>query len=124
VPLENLYQTTPLKSVASPEFIPKFNSITNSCLKKNDMILHFKQSETALLFEYLRTGKTSNNKFTPRFKLQPNFTINSFPDIDTDGRFYRFITKGKSVTIDIGFNFYDVNIKNWEWRKAEKYELN
>jgi len=26
------------------------------------------------------------------------------------------------VTIDIGFNFYDINAKNWVWRKADKYD--
>ncbi len=123
VPVENLYQTIALKSVASPEFIPNFNSITDSKFKKGDMILHLKQSETSLLFDYLRTGKTSNHKFKPRFKLHPYFDINSFPDMDTDGRFYTFVVKGKPITIDIGFNFYDENIKNWEWRKAEEYEL-
>jgi hypothetical protein len=43
-------------------------------------------------------------------------------DINTDGRYYTFISNGKHTTIDIGFNFYDVNIKNWDWRKIEEYD--
>jgi hypothetical protein len=30
------------------------------------------------------------------------------------------LKKATTVTIDIGFNFYDVNAKNWKWQKATK----
>jgi hypothetical protein len=30
------------------------------------------------------------------------------------------LVNGKSITIDIGFNFYDVNAKNWIWRKVDE----
>jgi hypothetical protein len=85
--------------------------------------LDLRQSETFLLFDYLRNGRISNNKFKTRFKLHTDYDpINPLYDIDTDGRFYTFVVKGKPVTIDIGFNFYDVNAKNWVWGKADKYD--
>jgi hypothetical protein len=122
LPLEYLYQNIPLKKIAYPDFMVDFEFVTNLSLTKGDSILELKQSETFLLFEFLRKAKIVNQGFKPRFKIHSYFEINSSYDITTDGRFYIFLVKGKPVTIDIGFNFYDVNAKTWQWRKAGEYE--
>jgi hypothetical protein len=123
IPLEYLYQTIPLNDNKYTGPIPGFDSVSHSYLKKNGMDMILKKSETFLLFDYLRTGKISSNNFKPRFKLHIDYDlITSLYDVDTDGRYYKFIVNGKPVTIDIGFNFYDVNTKNWVWRKAGEYD--
>ncbi len=121
--LENLYQNIPLKKIPDPAFIPSFEGITNSKIKKEGKVLDLTQSETFLLFNYLRNGRISHSKFKTRFKLHTNYdAINPLYDIDTDGRYFTFNVNGKPLTIDIGFNFYDVNAKNWVWRKADEYD--
>jgi hypothetical protein len=120
--LDSLYEKILLKNIPDPAFIPSFQNITESTLKKNGMALDIRQSETFLLMNYLRTGKISGDLFKPRFKLHTYFDIHPIYDIETDGRYYTFSVRGKLVTIDIGFNFYDVNAKNWLWRKATKYD--
>ncbi|HEY2580497.1 MAG TPA: DUF6438 domain-containing protein [Mucilaginibacter sp.] len=121
-PLEYLYQTIPLKKVEKPN--PLLNILIDSKLRLGNMVLDLNQSETFLLFDYLNNGKQTTVSFRPRFKLKPYFDINTFSDIDTDGRFFTFAPKGdsKPITIDIGFNFYDVNSKIWQWRKAVEYD--
>ncbi|MEJ0054454.1 MAG: hypothetical protein WDN75_01640 [Bacteroidota bacterium] len=86
------------------------------------------QAESFLLWDYLRRGTQTNTGFAKRYNLVfvRNFNgIRSIEEMDdpaldkmekqvvrmeTDGRFYRLVTKDRgSVTIDIGFNFFDVN---------------
>ena len=121
--LENLYKIVDLKKLSSPGFIPHFNDITTAKLKKGNMVLDITQSETFLLSDYLRKGKITINNIHRRFILHVDYDeINPLYDVETDGRLYKFLVKGKPVTIDIGFNFYDLNKKNWQWRKATKYD--
>jgi len=121
--LENLYQNIPLKKIHDPSFIPSFENITDSKLINDGKVVDLRQSETFLLMDYIRNGKILSNNFRVRFKLHTEYdAINPLYDIDTDGRYYKFLVKGKPVTIDIGFNFYDINAKNWVWRKADKYD--
>ncbi len=120
--LESLYKHIPLKKISNPQLIPEFDGIVDSHLTKDGMTLDLRQSETFLLFDYLRNGKISKDSFQPRFKLHTYFEKNSLNDIATDGRYYTFIIKGKPTTIDIGFNFYDVNAKNWVWRKKTEHD--
>jgi hypothetical protein len=87
------------------------------------MELDFTQSETFLLADYLKKGKIIANHFQPRFILHfDHNVINPLYNVYTDGRFFKFIVKGKPIIIDIGFNFYDVNAKIWKWRKASQHD--
>ena len=125
IPMQNLYQTIPLKPIQNKEFNPYYDLIRNSYLKKGILRIDLARSELFLLFDYIRNGVVSKNSFKPRFELHTdNYLIDSAYhiktdyDVPTDGRYYKFTLHGKPVTIDIGFNFYDVNEKIWVWRKA------
>ena len=120
VPLEYLYQTVPLRKVSKPDFLPLLDVLTKATyeLKNGDKVAGLNRSEAFLLCDYIRNGKISNNSVKVRFKLHPRWENHSFYNIDTDGRYFIFLNNGKPVTIDIGFNFYDVNEKIWMWRKA------
>ncbi|MDN3580256.1 DUF6438 domain-containing protein [Mucilaginibacter flavus] len=122
IPLRYLYQHIKLKPNPTPVFFARFNEVRGSSFRKDGSMAPHTESETFLLFDYLRNGKQVNCQFNNRFKL--HIELSSFPyyDIDTDGRYYTFIQNGKPVTIDIGFNFYDINAKNREWRKITEYD--
>jgi hypothetical protein len=115
---QNLYREIQLKKITPPDYIPHFDFIVESVFCKGNDVLRLTQSETALLKDYLRTGKICNFDFRPDFKMLGYFDLYSTCDIETDGRFYRFVTNGKRITIDIGFNFYQVNKKIWERRDS------
>jgi hypothetical protein len=118
IPLQNLYQTIPLHKLPKPDSIPELE-ILSPYNNKNDSIIRLKGSEQFLLSCYLRNGKiVGNGLFKPRFKIKSLYdkTITK-----TDGRYYSFTLDGKEKTIDIGFNFFDVNSKNWKWEKPDEY---
>ncbi|NHA03860.1 hypothetical protein G7092_08640 [Mucilaginibacter sp. HC2] len=116
-PLRYLYQSIALKSMLVPEATPSINYPNGVYLKTANMGMALTQSETFLLFYYLQKGKVSNATFKSRYKLSSPFDIKKPHDIDTDGRFYKFEVNKKSIIIDIGFNFLDINEKNWHWQK-------
>lgn len=121
IPLEYLYQTISLKRTVGSPFVPFLDSVSYFYMQKNDQEIEFKKSETFLLIDYIRNGKKVTTVFAPRYKLVYNKFATPPPNaIQTDGRYYTFIVKGKPITIDIGFNFYDVNAKIWEWKKVEQ----
>ena len=121
LPVEYLYQEVHLKEISDLKSIPSFSCICDANFCKGNMVCDLKQSETFLLLNYLRNGKISITRFNPVYKMHTFYDdINRLPDIETDGRFYRFTTNGKPVTI--GFNFYDVNLKNWVWQKSNEYD--
>jgi len=122
VPLENLYQQVPLHRILPPSYMLYFDKMMNVTFINGDKALRLEQSETFLLMEYLQHGKICNKRFAPRYEMHGFFTINKFPEAVTDGRYYTFEKKGKPTTVDIGFNFYDINAKNWQWQKANKYD--
>jgi len=124
VPVSYLYQSVPLKKINFPFFAQDSTNFISTKLRNGNKILDLKLSESFLLFDYLRNGKSSNTLFKERFNFRVYYyrDADTFYSLSTDGRYYKFIVKGKPVTIDIGFNFYDVNAKNWVWRKADKYD--
>lgn len=122
IPIRYLYQHMALKAISQPTFFPRFNELRGSDFRLNGSIAVMTESETFLLFDYLRNGQVSNSDFKSRYKLHVEFSDFPYYDIDTDGRLYKFIVNGKPITIDIGFNFYDVNVKNWQWRKITEYD--
>lgn len=116
-PLENLYQQIPLSSLKYPEYMAHIRSWLS--FEKGNKIFGLEDSEKFLLEYYLSKGKISTAKFKPRFKIQA-FSADDLKgeyDILTDGRYYKILMKGKPITIDIGFNFYDNNVKHWKWEK-------
>jgi hypothetical protein len=121
-PLRYLYQTVALKKMTDLKPVSYFNYAKRSYLKAGNMVMDLTQSETFLLFFYLQKGKVCNVKFKSYYRLQSYFDVQKFKGIVTDGRFYKFEVDKKSVIIDIGFNFYDVNAQNWQWRKITKYD--
>ena len=121
-PLRYLYQNLTLKSVTAPKTIPSLDYANRAHFKTVNMAMDLTQSETFLLFYYLQKGKVSNVNFKPRYKLNAYFNLQKVPGIDTDGRFYKFEVNKKLIIIDIGFNFYDVNASNWQWRKINEYD--
>ena len=123
-PLENLYQAVSLKKINFPEFSGDTTNVIEDNFRKGNMIADLKQSESFLLFDYLRNGKVANTHFNKRFTIRvfQNQYSKTYYNLNTDGRYYTFMVKGKPLTIDIGFNFYDVNEKIWVWRKATEYD--
>lgn len=122
VALQNLHQTIPLKNIKYPAFLPQFDVFGGGELWEGNLLVDLKQSELFLLFSYFKSGKISKAKFKPRFVLKSYNSDGNRYDLNTDGRYYTFMVKGKPLTIDIGFNFYDVNEKIWVWRKATEYD--
>ena len=121
-PLRYLYQSITLKSVADSKAVSSLHYPNRAHLKTANMAIYLTQSETFLLFYYLRKGKIANTSFKSRYQLSSYFDVQKFHDIDTDGRFYKFEVNKKPIIIDIGFNFYDVNASNWQWRKIIEYD--
>lgn len=118
LPLQHLYQTISLHKLPKPDSLPSFE-ILSLYNNKNDSVVRLKYSEQFLLSCYLRNGKIiDNSAFKPRFKLKGSDN-NSITK--TDGRYYSFMLGKKEETIDIGFNFFDVNRKNWKWEKPDEY---
>lgn len=121
-PVRYLYQQVKLKAIAQPSVIKNYNALRGSGFKVNKNIAELTESETFLLFDYIKNGKQSIAKYKKRFKLNTTFGYYKHVEFETDGRFYKFIVKGKPVVIDIGFNFYNVNEHNWQWRKINEYD--
>lgn len=122
--LEYLYQSIPSQKTENDRLGQYSDIIDESKLFKGDSVLRFKLSESFLLLDYLRNGKISTNKFKPLFQYRTYYSYNKLHEIATDGRFFIFIPRGKTkpVTIDIGFNFIDINFKNAKWDKKWKNE--
>ncbi|MER2996985.1 DUF6438 domain-containing protein [Pontibacter populi] len=131
IPLRYLYQNTVLKPL-SPDNTPFYTYLYNFEFEQGDKTLELSQSESFLLWNYLRTAKKTNTAFKPRFDLVhygnyywfPSITEEmngegyeaekkeKFIPIKTDGRYYTFYRdREKPETVDIGFNFFDTNFK-------------
>src|SRR6185503_3573343 len=121
-PLRYLYQTITMLKMNYPEFLSKGRFLLNAELIKGDSVLALKQSESFLLFDYLRLGKLVDHDTKSRFNLRIHTRMDPPAPAKTDGRYFTFLLKRKFVTIDIGFNFYDINNKHWQWRKTTKYD--
>ncbi|WP_419701923.1 DUF6438 domain-containing protein [Mucilaginibacter sp. NFX135] len=119
-PLRCLYQSINLKSATNFKVVSHFNYPYGAYIKTANMDMALTQSETFLLFYYLQKGKISTVTFKSRYQLSSLFDIQKRHHIDTDGRFYKLEVNKKPVIIDIGFNFFDINEKNWHWRKITK----
>ncbi|QEM04547.1 hypothetical protein DIU31_013885 [Mucilaginibacter rubeus] len=123
IPVRYLYQQLTLTKMSILPFIsPRFNKIRGSSFRKGKNIAELTESEAFLLSDYLRNGKVTDTTFSQRFNLLIEYSDLPRDTITTDGRFFTFKIKDKSQTIDIGFNFYDVNAQQWKWRKIDDYD--
>jgi hypothetical protein len=117
-----LYQKIALKTVSPPKVVKYFNYVKYSSFRANKKIAELTESETSLLFDYIRNGKPSTVKFKPRFKLNIGLGYFKHMEFETDGRYYKFMINNKPNVVDIGFNFYDVNERHWQWRNINEYD--
>lgn len=118
-PLIYLHQSIWLKKDTVPEFMSAYQNIFSASLKRGKKRyrdeLQFRDSETFLLFHYILKGKICSTSFKTRFQLVAQYNRFKESNIDTDGRYYKFIVNGKPVTVDIGFNYYDLNASKRVW---------
>jgi len=115
-PLQYLYQGIKLTGMPKPDSIPPFEILAHYGDRKGS-IIKLKDSEQFLLIDYLHHGKkVVETNFKPRFDLLDDYKTDG---IKTDGRYYTFSLNSKTETIDIGFNFFDANSKNWQWQKRD-----
>ncbi len=118
--LRYLYQNIPLKKITKTDIQAGSPIISAAYFTKGDSLISLNLSDAVYLSELLNKGVQVGPKdFTSRFKLHIHSFGVSMDSIDTDGRFFRIIKKRKTTTIDIGFNFYDVNAQNWHWKKLQ-----
>lgn len=89
-----------------------YNNIWHRSFNSQNRHYDLKESESFFLEVALRNGKKGE------FKFHPNYNINfsdlygegDIKSIITDGRYYKFTKKDNtSFTIDIGYNFVDLN---------------
>jgi hypothetical protein len=137
--LRYLFQDIALEKIDSTK-IPPYLNLHFFRFEKGDQILSLTQSESFLLWNYLRKGSLVQENFDGKYKM--NFTRNytwapSYDELDnayneqsenkvknivTDGRYYTFILHGQQpLTIDIGFDFLTQN-KKLNFRKKKEYE--
>lgn len=109
--------------------------------EKGNEICDLTQSESFLLWNYLRKGIMVQNQATNKYNMGFVRNYTWFPSYDemedpykekteekvkritTDGQLYTFEVKGlNTVTIDIGFNFFDINQKFLSFREKGEYD--
>ncbi|TPE41065.1 DUF6438 domain-containing protein [Pontibacter mangrovi] len=134
VPLRYLYQSINLNKLKEEE-LPVYLKHHFLTFAKGDKTLELTQSEGFLLWNYLRQGQRSLGKYKPRFSMhfRENYLwvprgAKKYADkehiksIETDGQFYTFYLQGQEpFTINIGFNFFDVNFNEAAFTKKDKY---
>ncbi|MEO3406256.1 DUF6438 domain-containing protein [Mucilaginibacter sp. CAU 1740] len=120
--LRYLYQGIHLKKIAKTAIRANSSIISAAYFTKGDSLLSLNLSDAVYLSELLNKGARVGPKdFASRFTLHIYSFRASGDSIDTDGRFFKIIKKGKNTTIDLGFNFYDVNAQNWNWKKLQNH---
>lgn len=123
-----------------PAELPFYRELHYFCFIQGKKICPLSQSESFLLWDYLRQGTIVNQRATRQFKLgfERNHTFGTpvweseaelkekpvsqqrVTSIETDGRLYTFFMKGQPpVTIDIGFNFFDRNFTTASFKARE-----
>lgn len=117
------YQTciTPVKRYTNETNINLFKLEMNFRQGKNILLLSV--PEEFYLSTLLYKAKETNQSFTPQYSIKANELIPKYKNvpIETDGRYYRFKQDGKIITLDIGFNFIEINNLKDQFRKEERY---
>lgn len=87
-------------------------SFMNLEFRHKDKILYLTDSEQFYLFTLLYDAPKTDVTFMSKYEIHTyNGTITNYKQvvIETDGRYYRYLKNGEIVTLDIGFNFIEVN---------------
>jgi hypothetical protein len=129
-PLIYLGNSLNLKHLQLPYYLQNFEDLNSMTLETDNSSISFKRPQQFLLFNYLKEGKLCSTPFKKRFvlrvrcnhplhypdanfkglpKFRPFQGREEMPPIVTDGRYFKFAMNGKECTVDIGFNFYDMN---------------
>ncbi len=138
--LRYLFQDIQLARIDSTK-IPPYLDLHFFKFEKRNEICQLAQSESFLLWNYLRKGKQVSNSFEGKFEL--SFARNyiwapSYDELDdpydrqrenrvtkaiTDGRYFKFEINGQnSTTIDIGFNYLTTNKAILKFRQKKEYD--
>ena len=137
--LRYLFQYIALEKIDSTK-IPPYLNLHFFRFEKGDKVLSLTQSESFLLWNYLRKGSLVQANFDGKYNMTfarnyiwaPSYdeldnayneqSENKVKNIVTDGRYYTFILHGQQpLTIDIGFDFLTQN-KKLDFRKKKEYE--
>jgi hypothetical protein len=138
--LRYLFQDLELKELDSTK-VPFYLDLHYFRIEKGEEICDLTQSESFLLWNYLRRGTLVQTSATSKYRLGFVRNYTWFPHFDemddpykenteekvkvitTDGQFYTFdITGQNTVTIDIGFNFFDINQKFLSFREKGEFD--
>jgi hypothetical protein len=138
--LRYLFEDLQLTKLDSTK-VPFYLDLHYFRFEKGQEICDLTQSESFLLWNYLRNGTLVENKVTNRYNMGFFRNYTWFPSYDemedpykekteekvkritTDGQLYTFEIMGqRTVTIDIGFNFFDVNQKFLSFREKGEYD--
>jgi hypothetical protein len=119
--VDSLYKENMLKLTDSLRDLPFIWRGWSYSLIKDNLAVILPESEEFLILLYLRSGKTTDIKFKPNYTLHYSADVDNKFLITTDGRYYRIEGKNSSKTIDIGFNFIELNAEHWNWQKKDKY---
>ncbi|MCX2739915.1 DUF6438 domain-containing protein [Pontibacter anaerobius] len=129
IPLRFLHQQIDLEEVnAWDQATPLAYNLLG--FMKAGKVLTLEPSESFLLWNYLRTGYKTDKAPRKRFEMKcwRNYHVTTYAyeasdslqsrkqhelqSVTTDGQLYTFTFEGeKPLTIDIGFNFFDVNFE-------------
>jgi hypothetical protein len=130
IPTFFAYQSADLQKIEE-DSLPFYNQIHYFDFTKADSILDVSKSEDFLLWNEMRTAKASNQIFTPIYALSFGYpeqekatkTRKQITAIKTDGRYYQFMShKTTLITLDLGYNFIEQNLKTRKMRALEKWE--
>ncbi len=138
--LRYLFQDLELKELDSTK-VPFYLDLHYFRIEKGEEICDLTQSESFLLWNYLRRGTLVQPSAPSKYRLGFVRNYTWFPHFDeiedpykenteekvkaitTDGQFFTFnITGQKTITIDIGFNFFDINQKFLSFREKGEFD--
>ena len=107
--LPDLVKVKPLPEDEYPALLDEFDDFLSLALENQDMYLGLSNTECFYLGVLLCYAVEVEG-----ITFEPNYTLSGLRDekktMQTDGRYFRYQKKdGKEVTLDIGFNFIEVN---------------
>jgi len=125
VPISNIFDSHKLLKVNEKEELPKVKLLDFSIGEKKLQLL--KSEGFYLWTELLKSNKTES-KFKEIYSLSfENYRqkneANPTIKITSDGRYFKFKSKEKITTYDLGYNFIGKNFKKSDIKKVEEYKL-
>ena len=106
-PVSLLYQKLNLKPFAIKE--QNEFPMNHTCFKTKVKICCLKKSESFYLFTEICKSKVDQVNFEKKYVIEYWKTENKKSKILTDGRYYQLEQKGKTIIIDLGYNFLTRN---------------